>query len=293
LTGQIMLPDPWRIGPAGAALGAGVVQRASLLVADARELHAPRDELLLDVDDLLVALRDDRGDLALAVFEPVEPPLGRNRFLLRGPHAVDDARVLLGHPLHELGALEQVGEPVGVEDHGHDVRLVGLVELDEPLAQRGARLGQPGAQLDEPDALLAQQGLEPVELGALALQVGLDPHLPRLERRDVVLERVDPPCPAGDRRGEDALAILPALDRAPLLIDPGRQRRAVGQHGREQPERERQRGEHRDDAQAGHPARHARRPPARGRAFRTRLWSMQRTVQIAGISSSRSACGVS
>ena len=65
-------------------------------------------------------------------------------------------------------ALEQVGEAVGLEDHGHDVGLVGLVELDEPVAQRGARLGEPGAQPDEPDALLAQQVLQAGQLGALA-----------------------------------------------------------------------------------------------------------------------------
>ena len=105
-------------------------------------------------------------------------------------------------------ALEQVGEAVGLEDHRDDVGLVGLVELDEPVAQRRARLGQAGAQLHEPDALLAQLVLDAVELGALARQVGLDPHLALLQRRDVALQVVDAVRVALDRRREDALAIL-------------------------------------------------------------------------------------
>ena len=82
-------------------------------------------------------------------------------------HAVDDARVLLRDALHELRALEQVGEAVGLEDHGDHVGLVGLVELHEPVAQRGARLGQARPQPDEADALAAQLVLYARELRAL------------------------------------------------------------------------------------------------------------------------------
>ena len=170
---------------------AGGDERLVLVGAHALELLAPVDEPVLDVDDLLVAARDERGDLALAVLEPVEPALGGHRLGLRAPDAVDDPRVLLGDALHELGPLQHVREAVGLEDHRHDVGLVGLVALDQPVAQRRARLGQARAQLDEADALLAQLVLEPGELVALAREVGLDPDLARLQRGDVALERVD------------------------------------------------------------------------------------------------------
>ena len=117
------------------------------------------------------------------VLEPVELALGGHGLGLGAADAVDDPLVLLGHALHELGPLQQVGEAVGLEDHGDDVRLVGLVALDEPVAERGARLGEPRAQADEADALLAQLVLQPGELVALARQVGLDPDLARLQRR--------------------------------------------------------------------------------------------------------------
>ena len=94
--------------------------------------------------------------------------------------------------LHELRALEQVGEAVGLEDHRDDVGLVGLVELDEPVGERGARLGEAGAQPREPDPLAAQLVLHARQLGALVREVGLDPDLARLQRRDVALEHVDP-----------------------------------------------------------------------------------------------------
>ena len=110
-----------------------------------------------------------------------------DRLRLRLPDAVDDARVLLRDALHELRALEQVGEAVGLEDHGDDVGLVGLVELHEPVAQRGARLGQPRAQPHQADALAAQLVLDARELGALGVEVGLDPRLARLQGRDVAL----------------------------------------------------------------------------------------------------------
>ena len=50
-------------------------------------------------------------------------------------HALDDRPVLLGDPLEELRALEQVGEAVGLEHHGEGIGLVRLVELDEPVRE--------------------------------------------------------------------------------------------------------------------------------------------------------------
>ena len=51
-----------------------------------------------------------------------------------------DLAVLVGDALEELGALEQVGEAVGLEHHGERVGLVGLVELHEAVGEsRAAR----------------------------------------------------------------------------------------------------------------------------------------------------------
>mgnify|MGYP006159220649 CR=1 FL=1 len=44
---------------------------------------------------------------------------------------------------------------LGLQDDGHDVGLVGLVQVDEARAERRPRLGQPGAQAREPRPLLA------------------------------------------------------------------------------------------------------------------------------------------
>ena len=42
--------------------------------------------------------------------------------------------------------VEQVGEAVGLEHDGDDVRRVGLVELDQALGERRAATQQPAAQ---------------------------------------------------------------------------------------------------------------------------------------------------
>ena len=52
--------------------------------------------------------------------------------------------VLVGDPLQELRALEQVAEAVGLEDHGERVGRVRLVDLHEPRGEHGARLRRAG-----------------------------------------------------------------------------------------------------------------------------------------------------
>ena len=99
LTGQIRLPEPCRIGPAGRralrllqrgldlgllglepgegalellALGAHGAQRARLVRARAVEPDPRVDEALLGPGDLVAALLDDRGDALLAALELVQ-----------------------------------------------------------------------------------------------------------------------------------------------------------------------------------------------------------------------------
>src|SRR5829696_3485920 len=182
-------------------------ERPRLHRAGALELLLAVDEAVLDRVDLRGAPRDLGGDLAELLLERVEPLLGGDRLRLRLAHAVDDARVLLRDALHELGA----------------------------------RLGEPLAQPRQVDPLAPQLVLYARELGALVGEVGLDPHLARLQDVDVAFQNVDPPRVARDRRREHALAALLLLDRALLRLDPARERRAVRQHGHEQPEAERHR----------------------------------------------------
>ena len=103
---------------------------------------------------------------------------------LRVAHERDDLAVLVGDAPDELGALEQVGEAVGVQHDGDDVGRLGLVDLDERARAACARVSlEAVAQAHEPGALGAQVGAQALELGALGVEVGLDALLARLQRR--------------------------------------------------------------------------------------------------------------
>ena len=171
-----------------------------------------------------------------------------------------------GDALHELRALEQVGEAVGLEDHRHDVRLVGLVELDQPVGERRARLGQPRAQPREPHAL-ARAARPACARARRAWRRGR----PRsaawraCRRRDVALQRVDPAA-CSPRSSSSARARGPSCCSicAALGLDPARERRRrPTSTGSEQPERERHRRHRDEEAQTAHAAGHARRRPRR------------------------------
>ena len=255
--------------------------RAHVVVA-AAAVH----QLVLDgvdlVDLVLDLVRDDLG----ALLQLVEPLGGGDRVRLRAPDDADDPRVLLGHPLHELRALEQVGEAVGLQHHGHEIGLVGLVELDQAPGQRRARLGQPLAQPRQPEPLAPEVLLDLGQLGPLAVQARLEAHLAGLERRDLALERVDPPRVARDVGRQHALAPLAPGDLVLLALDLAAdallRRAGERQHG-EQGERERHHEEQQAESSQGHAARHARSPPVGGPGIRTPLWSVQRILHDAGI----------
>ena len=158
LTGQISWPEPCLTGAAaGDGLELRCVTRACsassarrspssctrlsctcaedrpALVAHVGQLVLRRDELVLRSRDL-VALGEDRVrrvlDLLLELGEQLLLLLGLR---LQDADALDDRLVLLGDALEELGAVEQVGEAVGLEDHGERVGLVVLVDLDEAV----------------------------------------------------------------------------------------------------------------------------------------------------------------
>ena len=243
-------------------------ERALLARPHALDRRAAVDEAALDGCDLVAPGDHLARDLRLPRLQLVEPLGRRGRLGLGRLDAADDARVLGRHALDELRPLEQLGEAVGLEDHRHDVRLVGLVDLHQALAEHDPGLGEPRPQASQPDPLLAQPLLDPRELGELGVEVGLDPRLPVLQHVDVGLEDVDPARVAGDRGRQDALAPLLGLDLPALGVDLARQgrRRPAREHRQEQPETERHRHHQEQEAQAKHAAGHARprersRPP--------------------------------
>src|SRR3954454_1572160 len=240
------------------ARGAGLLQRALLVRPRAVQPDARVDQALLNARDLVAVGEHDRGDALLARGEALQARLGRGRVGAGGADDPDDPLVLLGDTLHELAALEQVGEAVRVEDHVDDVRDLGAVELDEPLGERGARLRQALAQphepaalvatRPEPAALVAQLVLELRELRLLAVEVGLHGRLAALEPPDPRLQRADALVVRADLAREDALGPLAPADAAlrglDLLLDvveAALRRSPVRRKRQGRPERERER----------------------------------------------------
>ena len=268
-------------------------QRRGLVGAHGGELVAAVDELPAHGRDLVAPRLDGGGDLGLALLELVEAVGGARRLGARGADAVDDARVLVRHALHELRAVEQVGEAVRVQHHRHDVGLVGLVELDQAAGERDARLGQPRLQPRQADALLAQLLLDARELRALGVEVGLDPDLLALQHGDVGLQRPD--------LAAVAVTVVESTRSRPFFCSIARRFWSIF----EPSDAARERGEapsestgsdaHRTSGtiatakrrpsrdkrmRRGTLGRLSRRSPAQG----TRLWSMQGILQCAGIS---------
>ena len=183
LIGQIIEPEPPRIGPAGSVPAAGGLsvgldlapasssccdslpsswwrsrahahQRVLLAGTRAVVADARVDQVLLDGRDLVAARGDPRGDAPPGGARACPAAIAFARRLGLGvAHEPDDALVLLVDAAQELAALEQLGEALGAEDDGDEVGLVGLVALDQALAERMRRAcarralaGAPGAR---------------------------------------------------------------------------------------------------------------------------------------------------
>ena len=125
--------------------------------------------------DVVAAAQDRLGGRLLAVLELGQQALGLLGARLEHLHARDDLAVLVGDPLQELGALQQVGEAVGLEDHGERVGLVGLVELDQPVGQRDAAGLQLGAGARQAVARHLEVVAHRQQLVARAVQLGPGP----------------------------------------------------------------------------------------------------------------------
>ncbi len=239
-----------------------------LLRAHGREAVAPIHELDLDRLDLLDLLLDRLGDLGGALLELVEPGGRCGRLRLCTAHALDQACVAVGDALQELGALEQVGEAVGLEHDRDDVGLVGLVHLDQAIGEQHAGLGEALTEPRELQPLPPQVLLDLRELGALGVEAGLQPHLLGLEHRDVGLQVADPAADGADVGRQDALTALVLLDLRAVALDLALDLLRAVTRGDERegcPQRERQYRHREQEAESStHAAGHARRPPGSG-----------------------------
>ena len=223
-------------------------ERARLVGARAVEPDPGVDEALLGARDLVAALLDDRGDALLADLELVQARRGGRRVGLGVVHELDDLLVLLGDALHELAALEQLGEALGGHDHGDDVGLVGLVELDEPL-RRAPRGPGPGGRAGAPAGGARRAGRAGCRTARRAWRRGRPARwLLALEGADAALQAPDALRVGADLRGQHALGALAPADLALRGLDlalqvvqaAARRRRALGEHRQRRPERERQ-----------------------------------------------------
>src|SRR5262249_20332727 len=89
------------------------------LVASVREVVALGGDVLAHPGDLVALRRDGVHHGLLALLERAQALGRRRRLRLVARDARDDPLVLMADAADELAALEQVGEAVGVEDHGH------------------------------------------------------------------------------------------------------------------------------------------------------------------------------
>ena len=192
-------------------------------------------------------------------------------------------------------ALEQVGEAVGLEDHGDDVGLVGLVELDEPRRRARARDSASRARSRvEPARSRAQLVLELLR-ARRAWRRGRSASRAwrRRQRVDVALQRVDALRVARDVGRQDPLAAPSApadlatacarssAGAAERLARPTSRRAATEPAGRAAG-RERRREQRR--AQAGHRgASMLGRPRTRSRARSPAAPELQGTAARQGL----------
>src|SRR5687767_7575927 len=131
-------------------------ERAALVRARRGELVARADELVLDRCDLVALLEDALRCELLLLLKPGELEGLVLRLVAEAAHAVGDLASLVRDAVEELGALEQVAEAVGLEDHRERVGRVGLVDLHEAGGENAARRGEVAAEPLVPVARLLQ-----------------------------------------------------------------------------------------------------------------------------------------
>ena len=154
---------------------AHLCERAALVRAGRGELVARAHELVLHGGDLVALAQDPLGRELLALLEVGELDGLVLRLVAQAAHAVGDLAVLVRDAVEELGALEQVAEAVGLEDHGEGVGRVGLVDLHEPRGQHPARRDELAAQPLQPVARRLEAVADLEQLLLLLIEAVLHP----------------------------------------------------------------------------------------------------------------------
>jgi hypothetical protein len=103
---------------------------------------------------------------------------------LEPAHLRGDASVLLRDPVRRVDTVEEVGEARGAEEHLHGLRLVGRVQLHEPLGRPLLGGAQAGAGDPEPPCVLRELRFDLLEtdVGAVPrLDGAAELHVDRLD----------------------------------------------------------------------------------------------------------------
>ena len=153
----------------GVELGRVVAAGAHLLNLLVEQRGLKRGDLVALPDHLV-------GEALIALFEPAEERGLAGHRLARCPGARDDLRILRSDAVHEVDLIEQLIEPVRLEDHADQVGLSVLVGRDQVGGQRVGRALEPVLEVHETVARLQQRGLHIPQLvlasGQLVLELG-------------------------------------------------------------------------------------------------------------------------
>ena len=137
---------------------------------------------------------------------------GRGGVVAKLADAADDVGVAVLDPLQVLVAAEGVVDAVGLEDDRDRARIVGLVDVDEPVLE--GLDGPVEALAEDPQVVLLG-----VELGLGLVELLLDGGLAGPQGRDLAGELVDLVVVAGDLGRQDALLLLRLIELGLLGVE--------------------------------------------------------------------------
>ena len=151
----------------GAQLGRGAPARTQLLDLLVEQSRLERGDLVA-LPDYLV------GQALVALFEPAKERGLVGHGLARRPGAGNDLRILGADAVHEVNLIEQLAEPVRLEDHADQVRPSMLVGRDQIGGQRVGRALEPVLEVHQAVARLQQRGLHVPEFVLASRQLVLE-----------------------------------------------------------------------------------------------------------------------
>ena len=183
-------------------------QRGALRAAGAREGRFTRGQQLVHAGQRPGAHLRLGGDLAHVALEGGEPLDGRVGGGLGRLGDRDDGLLLVLGAAQEVELLEQVVEPLGVEDHRDHVGRRGLVLGHELGLEDALGLGQRLAQQREVGALTRDLSLQRGQPGSVSGERLADRRLAALDQRDLRLQGADARVELADAGRQVALVGL-------------------------------------------------------------------------------------